>query len=71
MSAEIEELNSLEKIQSEVEQMPSDFALENSIVKVKYKEKLLALEKELDAIPLYIKLNAYIRKSINNRLSFL
>lgn len=71
MSPEIEELNTLEKIQSEVEQIPSDFASENSIVKVKYKEKLLALEKELEAIPLYIKLNASIRKSINNRLTFL
>ncbi len=71
MSDEVVELESLLKLQSKVDQIPVDVVSENSKVKIEYKNRLLALKKEIEEIHLYIKLNGSVRSAIDDRLKLL
>lgn len=48
-----------------------DVVSENSKVKIEYKNRLLALKKEIEEIHLYIKLNGSVRSAIDDRLKLL
>ena len=71
MSDAIVDLERLLRLKSEVEQIPSDVVSEDLKVKIRYKNKLLALKKERESIRLYIKLNGSVRFAIDNRLKLL
>lgn len=71
MSEEVVELESLLRLQTEVEKIPSDVVPRESKVKIEYEEKLLAMKKEIEGIHLYIKLNGSVMEAINNRLKLL
>ena len=71
MSGEVIELESLLRLQSKVRQIPADAVSENSKFKIEYKNRLLALKKEIEDIPLYIKLRGSVREDIDSRLKLL
>ncbi len=71
MSDAIVDLERLLRLKSEVEQIPSDVVSEDFKVKIRYKNKLLALKKERESIRLYIKLNGSVRFAIDDCLKLL
>lgn len=71
MSYEVVELESLLRLQTEVEKIPSDVVPMDSKIKIEYEETLLAMKKEIEGIHLYIKLNVSVMEAIDNRLKLL